>query len=95
VFTSRRLSARLIRSLLVPLLRVLLMRDNTRLVFQNADDRDTLIDLGIARSEQCTVIPGSGVDTSLYAPVPEPAGTPMVLLASRMLYDRTGKGTGS
>jgi glycosyltransferase involved in cell wall biosynthesis len=88
VFTSRRLSARLIRSLLVPLLRVLLMRDNTRLVFQNADDRDTLIDLGIARSEQCTVIPGSGVDTSLYAPVPEPAGTPMVLLASRMLYDK-------
>lgn len=88
VFTSRRLSARLIRSLLVPILRVLLMRDNTHLVFQNADDRDTLIDLGIARNEQSTVIPGSGVDTSLYAPVPEPAGTPLVLLVSRMLYDK-------
>jgi len=88
VFTSQRLSARVIRTLLVPLLRALLMRDDTRLVFQNADDRDTLIGLGIARRDQCTVIPGSGVDTSLYAPVPEPAGTPMVLLASRMLYDK-------
>ena len=34
------------------------------------------------------MIKGSGVDLSVYRPSPEPEGLPVVMLASRMLWDK-------
>src|SRR5579863_3335348 len=61
---------------------------NLRVVFQNPDDRAVFIRAGILTGEQAAVIKGSGVDLSVYRPTPEPEGVPIVILASRMLWDK-------
>lgn len=61
---------------------------NLRVIFQNPDDRAVFIRKGIVTGEQAAVIKGSGVDLSLYRPSPEPDGVPVVILASRMLWDK-------
>lgn len=65
--------------------RLALGHPNKCVVFQNPNDRDTLsrfIDLPASR---IVIIPGSGVNLEEYACRPEPAGIPVVLLASRLL----------
>jgi glycosyltransferase involved in cell wall biosynthesis len=61
---------------------------NLRVIFQNPDDRAVFIRKGIVIGEQAAVIKGSGVDLSLYRPSPEPDGVPIVILASRLLWDK-------
>jgi glycosyltransferase involved in cell wall biosynthesis len=61
---------------------------NLRVVFQNPDDRAVFINDEIIPGDQTSVIKGSGVDVTLFAYSPEPEGTPVVLLASRMLWDK-------
>src|SRR5579872_3425969 len=61
---------------------------NLRVIFQNPDDRAVFIRKGIVTGEQAAVIKGSGVDLSLYRPSSEPEGLPIVILASRMLWDK-------
>jgi glycosyltransferase involved in cell wall biosynthesis len=61
---------------------------NLRVVFQNPDDRAVFIRTGILTGEQAAVIKGSGVDLSAYRPSSEPEGAPIVILASRMLWDK-------
>lgn len=61
---------------------------NLRVIFQNPDDRAVFIRKGIVTGEQAAVIKGSGVDLSSYRPSPEPDGLPIVILASRMLWDK-------
>jgi glycosyltransferase involved in cell wall biosynthesis len=62
--------------------------NNLRVVFQNPDDRAVFIRDGIVSGNQTTVIKGSGVDIRLFGASPEPDGPPVVLLASRMLWDK-------
>ncbi|MDX1519687.1 MAG: glycosyltransferase family 4 protein [Gammaproteobacteria bacterium] len=88
VFTSQKFSARMIRAILVPLLKSLLRGRNHFLLFQNRDDMRMMIDQGIARENQCTLIPGSGVNVHKYSPTEEPEGPPVCTLVSRMLYDK-------
>jgi glycosyltransferase involved in cell wall biosynthesis len=61
---------------------------NLRVIFQNPDDRAVFIRKGIVTGEQAAVIKGSGVDLSAYRPSSEPSGLPIVILASRMLWDK-------
>lgn len=61
---------------------------NLRVIFQNPDDRAVFIRKGIVTGEQAAVIKGSGVDLSVYRPSPERDGPPVVILASRMLWDK-------
>lgn len=61
---------------------------DVRVIFQNEDDRQVFLDRRIVTREQCVLIRGSGVDTSRFAPTPEPAGVPTIVLASRLLWDK-------
>lgn len=70
------------------LLRIACRGRRTVLLCQNPEDRDALVAARIAPPERVTLIRGSGVDVSEFAPSPEPAGTPVVLLSSRMLRDK-------
>lgn len=56
-------------------------------IVQNPDDAATVQGLGIA-PERIRLIPGAGVDTERFAPRPEPEGVPVVMLASRLLWDK-------
>ena len=61
---------------------------NTIGIFQNPEDLKLFIDAGIVKSEKAVLILGSGVDTSRFIHLPEPAGIPTIVLASRMLWDK-------
>ena len=56
-------------------------------IVQNPDDMQWFIDLGI-ESSRIHLIRGSGVEVKRFAPTPEPNGEPVVVLASRMLWDK-------
>lgn len=88
VFTSTRLRARLLRPAVEAGFRLLLNRPGSRLVLQNPDDARMLTEAGVIAPERVVVIRGSGVDTAAFAPAPEPDGTPVAALISRMLWDK-------
>jgi glycosyltransferase involved in cell wall biosynthesis len=65
----------------------LLLRGRSRTVVQNPDDRAFIIDLGVA-PDTVVLIPGSGVDTALLVPLPEPPPPPTAAYVGRMLADK-------
>lgn len=60
----------------------------TQVIFQNADDRDLFVREGLLDPVRVTLIPGSGVDLTRYEVREEADGTPIVLLAARLLWDK-------
>jgi glycosyltransferase involved in cell wall biosynthesis len=88
VFVSQSLMARLLRPLVRSLFRALLNRRRSALILQNPDDVEEFCRKGIVDSGKIRLIRGSGVDPDEYRSQPEPAGAPVVLLASRLLWDK-------
>lgn len=60
----------------------------TQVIFQNAEDRDVFLQNGLVQPGQIALIPSSGVDLERFRPQPEPEGTPVVMLAARLLWDK-------
>ncbi len=88
IFAPRELRWRALRALVVPMLRHALRGIRQRVVFQHRDDLHVYRAMGLVREAQAVVIPGSGVDLRRLLPSPEPAGDPVVLFASRMLWSK-------
>jgi glycosyltransferase involved in cell wall biosynthesis len=86
-FTSRTLRARIMRAVITTLQRHLFNRANAAVVVQNPDDRAAALALGIAE-RRLTMIRGSGVDTDLLAPLPEPGGPVTAAFVGRLLDDK-------
>lgn len=87
-FISDRLKVRLLRSVLLATFRLLLNRPCSRLILQNQDDCDMFLRFRLVSKERVRLIRGAGVDTVTYRPTPEPSGVPVVVLPSRMLWDK-------
>ncbi len=87
-FLGRGLAGRLMRAAVMRAYGSALAGPNVRTIFQNPDDRALFVRRGIASAERSTVIRGSGVDVRRFAPAPEPDGAPVVVLASRLLWDK-------
>ena len=88
LYVSRSASARLARPLVRRLMRVLLDNRRTTVILQNPDDVALMIDSGTLRSERVALIRGSGVDPDVFRSVPELQGPQIVMLASRLLWDK-------
>jgi glycosyltransferase involved in cell wall biosynthesis len=86
VFTSTALSMRVLRKLVIALYRWALK--GTRVVFQNSADMEYMIQARLVVPERAHLIKGSGVDVSSFSHEPEPTSLPIVLLASRMLWEK-------
>ena len=80
--------SRLLRVGLKAGLRSGLALPNSRAIFQNRDDSELLIREQIVYRSQVRIINGSGVDHGAFTPMPENEGLPIVLLPSRMLWDK-------
>ncbi len=63
-------------------------RMNQITIFQNVTDMKRFLESGIVSKSNSGLIRGSGVDTSLFAESPESAGAPIVMLASRMIWEK-------
>lgn len=87
LFSNDRLKTRAARGLFMRLLLTLGNRRNTRLIVQNADDRQMFVDAGL-NPARIVLIRGSGVDLQAYAASEEPDTTPVALCVSRLLRDK-------
>ncbi len=81
-------SGTLLRGLAAVLYRSAMRGPNTRAIFENRADLEFFVERRIVASEKATVVLGTGVDLERFRPTREPAGAPVVLLASRMLWDK-------
>ncbi len=78
------------QKLIRPLIRILyrLALRETRVIFQNADDRGQFLSNRLATLDQTTIVRGSGVDVERFVPTPEPHDRMQILLPARMLWDK-------
>jgi len=88
VFLTHGARARVQRALVWVAYWLALGHRKSRVIFQNADDRDRFLAAGVVAPDRTTIIRGSGVDLSVFRPQAEPAGVPLVILPSRMLWDK-------
>ena len=68
MFVSRRRRTRALRKVLKPAYRAVFMARRATVVFQNPDDQDTLIAMGITDASHARLIRGSGVDIDHFSP---------------------------
>ena len=85
LFTSNALRARLVRSLVGGAYRTLLTAPNSRVLVQNPDDQAQILRL---TGVEPILVPGSGVDVTRFVPRPHKPLPVLVVLASRMLWDK-------
>lgn len=81
-------NGRLLREAISAVYALALSGRHVRVIFQNPDDRQIFVSRKLVSPERAVVIRGSGVDVYRFVPSPEPSGIPIVLLASRLLWDK-------
>lgn len=88
VFTTTTWRTRLLRPFLRVLFRFVLGGKNSLTIFQNADNMESMVKLSAVSREKAVIIRGSGANMATFVPVSEPQGIPMVVLVTRMLWDK-------
>jgi glycosyltransferase involved in cell wall biosynthesis len=88
VFTAKGRLARLLQWMVGRIYSWSFGHHNQTVIFQNPDDRDTLVAASGLSTTKVEIIRGSGVDLNLYEVTPETSGLSVVLLPARMLVDK-------
>ena len=88
LFSSDSTMAHILRPVIKGLFRFLLKNERTTVILQNPDDVEVMCGSGAVNKENVRLILGSGVDTEEYRREPESGDVPIVLLASRLLWDK-------
>ena len=68
--------------------RLALAGRNVRVIMQNPEDLGMFVDHRVVPAGRAILIRGSGVDVDRFVPQPEPDGVPVVMLPSRLLWDK-------
>jgi len=87
-FVKRERRGRLLRPIVRRLYQSALGSRGSWTIFQNLEDRDSFLELGVVAPDRMSLIAGSGVDLERFRLAPEPEGPPVVVLAARMLWDK-------
>ena len=88
VFLGGKAKARLMRPVVRLMYRYAFRSENLRAIFENQEDREYFIQHKLVPAARTALIESVGVDPERYRPSPEPPGTPVVLMAARMLWDK-------
>lgn len=88
VFSSDHLQAKVIRLFIKPLFRLLLWKEYFWTIFQNPDDMELFKELKLSSVDRSVLIRGSGVDTREFSQKDDLNEIPVVMLASRILWDK-------
>ena len=88
VFISNKKKVKLLRLFIHQLFRFLFNNKNSQLILQNKDDLGYFLKNKLVNNENVTIVRGSGVDVKKFIPAEESTGVPIVMLASRMLWDK-------
>ncbi|MCS7192024.1 MAG: glycosyltransferase family 4 protein [Armatimonadetes bacterium] len=87
-------TAKLLRTILLPFMRIVMKSNKIWTVCQNDSDKETLLQKGLVIPERLTIIASSGVDTTRFHPDgvffrdPMDGQATIVLMASRLLWDK-------
>jgi glycosyltransferase involved in cell wall biosynthesis len=88
LFTSNTTKSRILLRLVMEGLRYAFTSPKCYAIFQNPDDFQRMLTSGVVNRDHAVLIKGSGVDLTLFAPKPESEGPPVILLASRLLWEK-------
>jgi len=88
LFSSDTLKIRIVRWIVLQASRFGFGHPHSRTIFQNPDNIDEFVGRGVLNRDQVRLIKGSGVDVSTFEPAPQPKGPPIVILASRLVWDK-------
>jgi glycosyltransferase involved in cell wall biosynthesis len=88
VFVADSIVAKLRKWLVKLLYAMAFNQKRLAVIFQNPDDRDTLLSADALRKDQTRMILGSGVRLADYPFLLEPEGKPVVVMAARLLRDK-------
>lgn len=80
--------ANVLRPVTKALYRLALRPKDSFTVFQNPDDREDFIRMGMVRRERTALIRGSGVDCARFPASEQPEGKPLIIFAGRMLWHK-------
>lgn len=86
--SSKSPKAMILRTVIWNMMRFLLNRPKAFTILQNFEDRDFAVNTLGMSLENTEVIMGSGVDLELFRPSPQPSGVPIVMLPSRLLWNK-------
>jgi glycosyltransferase involved in cell wall biosynthesis len=85
LFTSEKGHARWLKPIVKRALKGLTASGLT--IVQNPDDHAMLVELGLD-PRRIRLIPGAGVDLDVFRPTAAPSGPPIVVMATRLLWDK-------
>ena len=88
IFISNKKKIKLLRFFIHQLFRFLFRSKNSQLILQNKDDLGYFLKNKLVNIDNVAIIRGSGVDINFFIPTDESTGVPIVMLASRMLWDK-------
>ena len=88
LFLNQGQGASALRTVVQGLYRLALGHSNSRVIFQNTEDRDTFLRRRIVHPDQVVMIRGSGVNLEQFTPQPEVDGPPIAVMVSRLLTDK-------
>ncbi|MGM7317970.1 glycosyltransferase family 4 protein [Idiomarina sp. ST10R2A5] len=89
VFTSSSLLGRLRRHIITRVYSFALGCRSVKVIFQNPDDKSTLLNSDVISEESTVLIRGSGVDLKEYAALPEPVENKIqVVMVARLLLEK-------
>lgn len=87
VFTAAGAGNAILRKVVSGLYRLALHRAR-KVFFQNGDDRELFLNLGLLDARKVVMVNGSGVNTEHFSPLPLPEGPPGFLLIARFLKEK-------
>jgi len=88
VFESKRFWDRKIRFFLMNIFKLLFKIRPVKVIVQNMDNADLLINAGVCEERNLSLIRGSGVDLREYIQSDEVSNSPIILFASRLLWQK-------
>ena len=88
VFVARGARASILRAVISGLLRIAFAHPRSRVILQNSDDFEQLTAGRIVPRERAVLIRGSGANLAKFQCRPLPVGVPMIVLASRLIWDK-------
>lgn len=88
IFSSNKFLARFLRPIFLKVFRIVFNDARSRLILQNKDDLIAVADKAGVDRKGIRLIRSAGVDLDQYTLSEIPSGSPVVMLASRLLWDK-------
>ena len=88
IFIHQGFLAKVRRLIISAIYRLAFSNSNLKVIFQNSDDLYKISRISALPRYKTVLIPGSGVDLSLFKMTPPPIGRPKILFAARLLTSK-------